>query len=86
MVDRTESMKKILDVKYYAYAVYEVQVSLNDTITLTDFDSSVALKKAVLMKMSDGTELTQSVALNVVTVTGTATNVDCILFAFGVRA
>jgi hypothetical protein len=86
LVDRTESLKKLGDVKYYGWGIYEVQVSLNDTVTLGDFSSSTALKKAVLMKESDGSEITCTISNNVITVTGTATNADCILFGFGVRA
>jgi hypothetical protein len=86
MVDRTESLKKIGDVKYYGYGLYEVEVSLSDTVTLADFASTVNLGKAVLMKESDGLEVTCTVANNVVTVTGSGTNMKCILFAYGVRA
>jgi len=86
MVDRTETLKKLKDVKYYAWAVYTVQVSLNDTVTLSDFADDSALKKAVLMKESDGSEVTCSVANNVVTVTGSGTNMNCVLFAFGIKA
>ena len=87
MVDRTETLKKIVDVKYYAGAMYEVEVSNADTITLDDFTTAENLKKAVLMKKSDGSEVTCThAALNVITVTGSGTNMECILFAFGRRA
>jgi hypothetical protein len=86
LVDRSETLKKIGDVKYYGWAVYEVQVSLNDTVTLDDFSSALNLAKGVLMKQSDGSEVTCSIANNVVTVTGAGTNIECVLFVYGVRA
>lgn len=87
MVDRSACLKKIADVKYYASAVYEVTVTLGDTITLSEFDTTLALKKAVLMNNSDGAEITCTVALNVVTVTVCPTdNSEATLFVFGRRA
>jgi hypothetical protein len=86
LVDRTETLKKIGDVKYFGYAIYEVEVSIGDTVTLAEFDSGVALKKGVLMNQKDGAEITCTVATNVVTVTGAATDETCVLFVFGVRA
>jgi hypothetical protein len=86
MVDRSETTKKVIDVEYFKYAVYEVEVSTSDTVTLADFTSSTALLQAVLVKMSDGSALTCSISNNVVTVTGTATNLLCVLFAFGRKA
>ena len=86
MVDRSASLKKIADVKYYASALFEVTVSIGDTITLGEFDTSVNLNKAVIMKNSDGSEITCTVLLNVITVTGAATDEECTLFVFGRRA
>lgn len=86
MVDRSESAVKFGDVKYGYHKTYEVEVSQNDTVTLDDFDSSAALNHALLWKKSDRTEVTTSTALNVVTVTGAGTNMDCILYVVGVKA
>ncbi len=86
MVDRSETLCKVADVKYYAWGVYDVEVSQNDTVTLGDFVTSSNLSKAVLMRKSDGSELTCTVANNVITVTSAATNAICVLFAFGVKA
>jgi hypothetical protein len=91
MVDRSASLKKIADVKYYASAVYEVVVTLGDTITVTEFDSTVALKKAVLLNNSNGAEITCTVAgaapYNVITVTVCPTDdSEATLFVFGRRA
>lgn len=84
MVSRTPTMLRGDEVEYYGWNVYQVQVSKDDVVTLPEFKSSVTLSKAVLISEVNGAEITCTAALNVITVTGTATNVDCILFAFGV--
>jgi len=84
-VDRSESAVKFGDVKYGYHKAYEVEVSQNDTIILGDFDTTVALDHALLWKKSDRTEVTASITLNVVTVTGAGSNMDCILYAVGVK-
>jgi len=86
MVDRAESSVKFGDVKYGYHKSYNVEVTQNDTITLEDFDTTVDLDHALLWKKSDRTEVTTSKALNVVTVTGAGSNMDCILYAVGVKA
>jgi hypothetical protein len=86
MVARTASLQKISDVKYYGWAVYTVQVSQNDTVPLSDFDDSLELSKVVLMKESDGSEVTCAKSLNDVTVAGSGTNMNCVLFVYGVKA
>ncbi len=87
MVDRAESAVSKHDVKYYYWKVYEVEVSQNDTVTLDDFTTAENLKKAVIMQKSNGSEVTCThAALNVVTVTGSGTNMACILYAFGRKA
>ena len=64
----------------------EVQVSTNDTITLSGFVDNQNLLHATVIKKDGGAELTNTVANNVVTVTGTATNADCIYLAYGYKA
>ena len=91
MVDRSTSMKKISDIKYYAAALFEVTVTLGDTITVGEFDTTVPLKKAVLMNNSDGAEITCTAAgaapYNVITVTVCPTDdSEATLFVFGRRA
>lgn len=87
MVDRPASLKKINKGLYYAYAMYEVEVTLNDTITLPEFDSSKNLNEAWLVRFDTGAEVTCThVALNVITVTGASTDTDCVLFVFGVKS
>lgn len=86
MVDRTLSLQKLSEVKYYAGAMYESQVSQNDTFTASEFSNAVNLSKAVVMKKSDGTELTATIALNVVTITSAVTNADVQIYVFGALA
>lgn len=87
MVDRSANLKKIADVKYYASALFEVIVSIGDTITPSEFSNEEDLKKAVLMKNSDGSEITVTKLLNVITVgAGAGTDDECTLFVFGRRA
>jgi hypothetical protein len=88
MVDRNVNLKKIADIKYYAAALYdEVTVSTGDTITPSDFNSTENLKTAVIRRNSDGSEITCTILLNVITVTTAAlTNVECTVFVFGRRA
>jgi len=87
MVDRSEELKKLKKGLYYAWAVYHVEVSLNDTITLSEFDSSKNINEAWLVRFDTGAEVTCThAALNVITVTGAATNLDCVLFVFGVKS
>lgn len=68
------------------YEFGEVEVSLNDTVTFGSFDSSVALLTGKLYKKSDGSEMTTTTALNVLTVTGAGTNIDCLYIAWGYKA
>jgi hypothetical protein len=86
MVSRTPTLIKRDKVVTYIRNMYKVEVTQNDTITLGEFDSSKNLKQAWLVKDSDGSEITCTFALNIVTVTGTATNETCTLFAFGEEA
>ncbi len=64
----------------------EVQVSTSDTITLGGFVSNQNLLHATVIKKDGGAELTNTIANNVITVTGTATNQDCIYLAYGYKA
>lgn len=69
---------------YYSMAVYTVQVSLNDTVTLPHFSTQENLKFAALIGLSDGAEIACThAALNVVTVTGASTDDDVALYAYG---
>jgi len=87
MVARTAVLKKMDTGWLRRWAVYEVEVSQNDTSTLSEFDSSNNLEQVIVVKMEDGSEMTNThVANNVVTFTGTGSNVDCIMFALGLKS
>ena len=60
--------------------IFEATVSKDDTITLADLST---INSAHLAKKSDGSEISCTVATNVITVTGTATNILVIGFAIG---
>ena len=61
--------------------VFEATVSTDDTITLGDL---TAINSAHLAKKSDGSEVTCTIATNVITVTGAGlTNVAVVGFAIG---
>jgi hypothetical protein len=63
------------------YITFEATVSTDDTITLGDFTTVLG---AALLKKSDGSAITCSVATNVLTITqATTTNVPVIGFAYG---
>jgi hypothetical protein len=75
------------DIEVGKWDVYEVQVSFNDTILLSDYSSGVNLDQALLIKKSDRTSITRTIANNVITVTQAGiTNIDCLLFVAGVAA
>lgn len=91
-VDRPESLVKGKPIKYRYAAMYEVEVSpsVSDTVTLEDYDSTVALDQAWMVQKSNGSEVTCTKAVgspyNKVTVSGSGTNLDCVLFVMGVKA
>ena len=86
MVDRAESIwakrKGILHRAEFG----EVQISQNDTVTFDSFKSSVALLKALFFKKTDGAEMTNTIALNVCTITGAGSSIDCIYVIYGYKA
>jgi len=62
--------------------VFEATVSTNDTITLGDLTT---INSAHLAKKSDGSEVTCTIATNVITVTGAGlTDIAVVGFAIGV--
>ncbi len=86
MVDRNESIWKYKKGLYHRAEFGEVQVSQNDTVTFDNFKSSTALLHALFIKKSDGTEMTNSIALNVCTIIGAGVNIDCIYVIYGLKA
>lgn len=87
MTSFSPSATKIRDVRYFGWCVYEdlYPLSTGDTVTCRDFVSSVNLTQALLVNNADGTEVSVSVALNVVTVSGSVDSAECTLFVFGRR-
>jgi hypothetical protein len=84
MVSLTPTLRTQKEVKFYTWAVYEnVVVDQNDTITCPEFTDDVNLSKATLINNSSGAEITTTILLNVITVTGAATDADCTLFVYG---
>lgn len=86
MVARTATQVRGDEIEVGRWDTYEVEVSLNDTVTLSDYSSAVDLTQHVLFKKSDRSSIAHTVALNVVTVIGAATNEPCLLFVAGVSA
>ena len=76
--------EKVLDlrhapVKKYLFFTAE-DVSTDDTITLSDLSS---IDGAYILNRSDGTEVTFTKATNVLTITGSYTDVDVVGVAVG---
>jgi hypothetical protein len=85
MVDRAKSVTSTKDMVLTPavmkrYITFESTVSQSDTITINEVTT---LLGADLLKKSDGTAITCTVATNVITVTGAGTNVDIIGIAYG---
>ena len=89
MVSYTPSASKLEDIKYFGYAVYRYPeldlLDQNDTVTCSEFTDDVDLSQSLLVNNASGAEVTTTIALNVVTVTGAATDLNCTLFVFGRR-
>jgi hypothetical protein len=88
MVDRSEQLIK----RYPAGRALEkiaefgeVEISQNDTVTFSSFHASKALLNVVFWKKTDGSAVTNTIALNVATVTGAGTNMDCLYLAYGYK-
>lgn len=64
----------------------DVEMSQNDTVTIGELSSAENIKVATLVRKTDGTELTCTIANNQVTCTNAGTNMRCVLFLFGVKA
>jgi len=86
LVDRTYQINKQANVKYYIWLEVDVEMSQNDTVTLQEFSSAENIKVATLVKKSDLSVLTNSIANNQVTCTNAGTNMQCVLFVAGVKA
>ena len=87
MVSYTPSASKINDVTHYGWAIYEnlYPTDQNDTFTCPEFIDDVNLDQSLLINNASGAEVTTTIALNVVTVSGVASDLNCTLFVFGRR-
>jgi len=87
LVRYSPSAKKTKYVKRLGWAVYDdlYPVNTNDTIVCKDFTDDSNMLQTLLVDDSDGSTVTTSTALNVVTVTETVSNIHCTLFVYGVR-
>jgi len=87
MVSRDALNLRGSDIDVGRWDVYDVQVSTNDTINLSEYDTGQNLSQVRLFKKSDRSTVTTTDALNVITVFQVGlTNVDCLLFVAGVGA
>jgi hypothetical protein len=87
VVARTASYEsKLEDVHHFGKKWYTVIFTTNDTFTASDFVTTENLKFAAIISDVDGAELTNTVLNNVVTCTGTATDIQCTVFIYGVKA
>jgi hypothetical protein len=87
MVARTPTSLKSDDIEVGYWEVLEAEVSTNDTVTLSNFKSSADPDQHLVLKKSDRSTVTHTVANNVITITqGALTNIDVIIFAAGVKA
>jgi hypothetical protein len=88
LVDRQRTIYKrfpagrsILEVAEFG----EVEVSQNDTVTFSNHHTAKALLNVVFWKKTDGSTMTSTIALNVATVTGAGSNIDCIYMCYGYK-
>lgn len=87
MVDRAETVWKAKNGIYFRAEFGEVEVSKDDVVTFDGFSSTDNLLEAYFIKKSDGSEMTCThVAYNVVTITGTGSNIDCVYLVYGFKA
>ena len=87
MVSYTPSASKLKDVKFYGWAIYEdlYPIDQNDTFVCSEFVDDINLDQALLVNNASGAAVSTSIAMNVVTTTGAASNLSCTLFVFGRR-
>jgi hypothetical protein len=83
---RTASFNgKVEDVKHFAKTWYTVTFDTNDTFIAPDFVNTENLKFVAIISDLDGSELTNSVTNNVITCSGTASDLQCTVFVYGVK-
>jgi hypothetical protein len=63
----------------------EVEITQNDTVTFNNFHASKNLLNVVFWQKTTGVAVTSTITLNVATVTGAGTNMDCLYMAYGYK-
>ena len=85
MVNYSPSAHKLKDLRYRGWAVYEnlYPVNTGDTVTCPEYITSSDLEIVQMCNNENGGNVACSKSGNVITVTGSATNLSCTLFVFG---
>lgn len=87
MVARSPQISHSENSFYTRVELGEVTVTLNDTVTFSEFDSTSTIWQVFLFNKSNGVQVTCSTALNVATITQAgALNYPCFYVAYGVKA
>jgi hypothetical protein len=76
-------------IEFGAWKVYDLTVTVNgDYVTLDDFDSTLTLDIATMVRKDDRTQITVSITLNKVTVNDATviSSTPVLLFAVGIPA
>jgi hypothetical protein len=69
------------------YELGEVTISHDDTVTFSQHSSTEDLLEAYFIKKTTGAEMTcDHDAANIVTITGTGTDIPCLYLAWGFKA
>jgi hypothetical protein len=88
MVDRVRTPYKVFPPGQTMEKISEfgtVELTQNDTVTFKNFHALKDLLNVVFWKKTDGAEVTATKALNVATITGAGTNMDCLYMAYGYK-
>ncbi len=88
MADRAETVLKGKNGIWDRWEIGEVLISVGDSITLDNFDSVRTLLSAYVFLKVAGTNLTCTLGVKTITVTGDpgAANVPCFYVAYGYKA
>jgi len=87
MVNQSPNNIRLAQVAYYRWAVYQVQMRSNDTVTAQEFSNNENLKFAVIIDNANGEEYGCTYLNNVVTFAqqGVLNLRDCTIFVYGRR-
>lgn len=87
MVARTRTVIKSDEGFMHRWEVGEVEVSHDDTVTLSEHDSGQNLLNQLVIAKNGGATVVAAIANNVLTIDpGEGTNVDCFYFVYGYKA